>query len=161
MLYTTVEVLNRVINVCAKVWFACVVMFLLSEHFLHLNDFSDILPWRFEQSRSYCIVHWKNRWIISTQFLVVLPEFQTTHLSSYSNPSNFWVIMPNYFAVNCNISYSVITTGFYTLLLFWLVIKFLNQARASLRLARAWFLKIDPVRIVCIRACVCVRARGY
>ena len=31
---------------------------------------------------------------------VVLPEFQTTHLSSYSNPSNFWVTMPNYFAVN-------------------------------------------------------------
>ena len=33
-------------------------------------------------------------------FSVVLPEFQTTHLSSYSNPSNFWVTMPNYFAVN-------------------------------------------------------------
>ena len=33
-------------------------------------------------------------------FLAVLPEFQTTHLSSYSNPSNFWVTMPNYFAVN-------------------------------------------------------------
>ena len=32
--------------------------------------------------------------------LVVLPEFQTIHLSSYSNPSNFWVTMPNYFAVN-------------------------------------------------------------
>ena len=32
--------------------------------------------------------------------------------------------------------------------------EFLNQARA-------WFLKIDPVRIVCMRACVCVRARGY
>ena len=34
-------------------------------------------------------------------------------------------------------------------------------------LARAWFLKIDPVRIVsmrvrvCICVCVCVRARGY
>ena len=33
---------------------------------------------------------------------------------------------------------------------------FLNQARAGLRPARAWFLKIDPVRIVCMRACVCV-----
>ena len=33
-------------------------------------------------------------------FLVVLPEFQTTHLSSYSNSSNVWVTMPNYFAVN-------------------------------------------------------------
>ena len=28
----------------------------------------------------------------------------------------------------------------------------LNQARA----ARAWFLKIDPVRIVCMCMCVCV-----
>ena len=36
--------------------------------------------------------------------------------------------------------------------------KFLNQARAG---RSAWFLKIDPVRIVCMRACVCVRARGY
>ena len=33
-------------------------------------------------------------------FSVVLPEFQTTYLSSYSNPLNFWVTMPNYFAVN-------------------------------------------------------------
>ena len=31
----------------------------------------------------------------------------------------------------------------------------LNQARAS-RLAYTWFLKIDPVRIVGMRACVCV-----
>ena len=38
---------------------------------------------------------------------------------------------------------------------------FLNQARAGRRPARAWFLKIDPVRFVCMRACVCVRARGY
>ena len=39
----------------------------------------------------------------------------------------------------------------------------LNQALAGHRSARAWFLKIDPVRIVCMRACVCVcvRARGY
>ena len=34
----------------------------------------------------------------------------------------------------------------------------LNQARAGLRLARAWFLKIDPVRFVCMRVCVCVSA---
>ena len=33
---------------------------------------------------------------------------------------------------------------------------FLNQARAGLRPARAWFLEIDPVRIVGMRACVCV-----
>ena len=33
-------------------------------------------------------------------FSVVLTEFQTTHLCSNSNPSNFWVTMPNYFAVN-------------------------------------------------------------
>ena len=32
--------------------------------------------------------------------------------------------------------------------------QFLNQARASRRPARAWFLKIDPVQIVCMRACV-------
>ena len=40
---------------------------------------------------------------------------------------------------------------------------FLNQARAGRRLACAWFLKIDPVRIVCMCACVCVCvcARGY
>ena len=33
---------------------------------------------------------------------------------------------------------------------------FLNQAYAGQRLAHAWFLKIDPVRIVGIRVCVCV-----
>ena len=35
---------------------------------------------------------------------------------------------------------------------------FLNQARASLWPVRAWFLKTDPVRIVCMRVClhVCV-----
>ena len=33
----------------------------------------------------------------------------------------------------------------------------LNQARAGLRPARAWFLKIDPVRTsVCVCVCVCV-----
>ena len=38
---------------------------------------------------------------------------------------------------------------------------FLNQARAGLRPARAWFLKIDPVRTsVCVFVCVCVRPRG-
>ena len=35
---------------------------------------------------------------------------------------------------------------------------FLNQARAGLRLARAWFLEIDPVRIVGMLACVYVSA---
>ena len=38
--------------------------------------------------------------------------------------------------------------------------KFLNQARAGHRPACVWFLKIDPVQIVsmraCMRACVCV-----
>ena len=43
----------------------------------------------------------------------------------------------------------------------WRQAYFLNQARAGLRPARSWFLKIDPVRIVCMRACVCLRARGY
>ena len=33
---------------------------------------------------------------------------------------------------------------------------FLNQARASLRPTRAWFFKIDPVRMVCMCMCVCV-----
>ena len=32
----------------------------------------------------------------------------------------------------------------------------LNQAHASRRPARAWFLKIDPVQIAGMRACVCV-----
>ena len=39
------------------------------------------------------------------------------------------------------------------------------KSRASLWLVHAWFLKIDPVRIVgmrvCVCVCVCVRARGY
>ena len=34
----------------------------------------------------------------------------------------------------------------------------LNQARAGHRPAHAWFLKIDPVQIVCMRVCVCVSA---
>ena len=39
---------------------------------------------------------------------------------------------------------------------------FLNQARAGRRPARAWFLKINPVRTsVCVFVCVCVRPRGY
>ena len=33
-------------------------------------------------------------------------------------------------------------------------LRFFNQARA-------WFPKIDPVRIVCMCVCVCVRPRGY
>ena len=33
---------------------------------------------------------------------------------------------------------------------------FLNQVQAGLWPARAWFLKIGPVRIVGMRACVCV-----
>ena len=35
---------------------------------------------------------------------------------------------------------------------------FFNQARAVRSPARAWFLKIDPVRIVGMRVCVCVSA---
>ena len=35
-------------------------------------------------------------------------------------------------------------------------IPFLNQARTGCRPARTWFLKIDPVRIVCMCMCVCV-----
>ena len=47
---------------------------------------------------------------------------------------------------------------------------FLNQVRAGLRSARAWFLKIDSVWIVsmcvcvfcvCVCVCVCVRPQGY
>ena len=43
----------------------------------------------------------------------------------------------------------------------------LNQVCASHWPARAWFLKIDPVQIICMRVCVCVsvcvcvRPRGY
>ena len=33
---------------------------------------------------------------------------------------------------------------------------FLNQARAGCRPARAWFLKVEPVRIVSMCVCVCV-----
>ena len=41
-------------------------------------------------------------------------------------------------------------------------VTFLNQARAG-QSACAWFLKIDPVRIVGmrVRVRVCVRAQGY
>ena len=38
------------------------------------------------------------------------------------------------------------------------LLRFLNQARAGRRPARAWFLKIDPVRIVGVRVCVRVSA---
>ena len=34
----------------------------------------------------------------------------------------------------------------------------LNQACARRRSARTWFLKIDHMRIVCMRVCVCVSA---
>ena len=33
---------------------------------------------------------------------------------------------------------------------------FLNQPRAGLRPACTWFLKIEPVRIICMYVCVCV-----
>ena len=36
--------------------------------------------------------------------------------------------------------------------------KLLNQVRISLWPAHAWFLKIDPVRIVGMCVCVCVSA---
>ena len=41
--------------------------------------------------------------------------------------------------------------------------QFLNQACSGRRPAHTWFLKIDPVRIVGMRVCVCVcvRAQGY
>ena len=40
-----------------------------------------------------------------------IPEFQITHLSSYSNPSN-WVTIPNHFVVNLpSHSYLVTTTN--------------------------------------------------
>ena len=43
------------------------------------------------------------------------------------------------------------------------VMEFLNQARAGLWPVRTWFLKIDPVRIVrmraCVHVCVCPRLR--
>ena len=46
-----------------------------------------------------------------------------------------------------------------------IMLLFLNQARVDRRLARVWFLKVDPVWIIGMRvrvyACVCVRARGY
>ena len=38
---------------------------------------------------------------------------------------------------------------------------FLNQARAGLRPARAWFIEITSVRMyVCVSVCLCVRPRG-
>ena len=36
------------------------------------------------------------------------------------------------------------------------ILAFLNQVCAGRRLARAWFLKIDPVQIVVMHVCVCV-----
>ena len=42
----------------------------------------------------------QNNGLLLSNFLVILPEFQMTHLSRYSNPSNFWVTMPKYFTVN-------------------------------------------------------------
>ena len=41
----------------------------------------------------------------------------------------------------------------------FLVLQFLNQARAGHRPARAWFLKIEPVWIICM--CVCLFACVY
>ena len=40
-------------------------------------------------------------------------------------------------------------------------VAFLDQVRASHRLAHAWFLKIDPVWIIDMYVCVCVHAQGY
>ena len=50
-------------------------------------------------------------------------------------------------------------TYVYTFTRYLYMLVFLNQARAGLRPARAWFLEIDPVRerlYVCV--CVCVSA---
>ena len=51
--------------------------------------------------------------------------------------------------------YSVFISVFNDIYMYGYV--FLSQARAG----RTWFLKIDPVRIIGIHACMCVRARGY
>ena len=45
----------------------------------------------------------------------------------------------------------------FIVLLFCSFESFLSQARASLRPTHAWFLKIDPVRIVSMCVCLCVR----
>ena len=49
---------------------------------------------------------------------------------------------------------SMNTLGFVPIML----LRFLNQACAGHRLARAWFLKVGPVQIIsmCVYMCVCV-----
>ena len=45
----------------------------------------------------------------------------------------------------------------YLKLMYCILLQFLNQARAGLRPARAWFLKITSVRMyACVYVCVCV-----
>ena len=48
----------------------------------------------------------------------------------------------------------------------WLIFKFLNQARAGRRPARAWFIEITLMRTsvcvcMCVSVCLCVRPPGY
>ena len=81
-------------------------------------------------------VHWKNRWVISTQLLVVLPQFQTTHLSSYSNPLNFWVTMPNYFAVDLT-SHARLLQPTFTLVILPFKVMVWNDSKVELFLP--WF----------------------
>ena len=52
--------------------------------------------------------------------------------------------------------YSVFISVFNDIYMYAFV--FLNQACAGLWPTHAWFLKIDPVRIIGIHACVCVSA---
>ena len=68
-------------------------------------------------------------------FSVVLPEFQATYLSSYSNPSNFWVTMLNYFAVNLTCHTQLLQPAFVTVILpFKVMIRNDSKVKLSLPL---------------------------
>ena len=65
-------------------------------------------------------------------FSVVLPEFQITHLSSYSNPSNFWVTtMPNYFAVKL-ISHTQLLQPAFTMVILPFKVMVSNDSKVKL-----------------------------